>query len=138
MKFELKKINDISDFLIDVSKVDIDDENLNVIIIKALMNVLKICGHYRMNRNTPLVKKYVGYVKKIREVEDKNDYVINIANTYYKELEIRDNLYKEKPFLATVIINVNELYHEISIQDSRRGITDNLEYLDNKVEEFLN
>ncbi|CAG8692398.1 3690_t:CDS:1 [Dentiscutata erythropus] len=130
---------DIKYFLIDSSKINIGDAKLNIIIINALKNVLKICIHYGIDkdgsdRSKKLVKNYVDFINNIKRQQVPNDYIIDIANKYYKKINYLD-IYKDKPLLKEVINNVDELFQEIVVQDLIRKY---INFLDNEVKNILN
>ncbi|CAG8475478.1 6889_t:CDS:2 [Gigaspora margarita] len=121
-------------FLTDISKIDIEDADLHIVVINALKNVLKICVHYGMNKDgsdesNKFVNKHVDFIGRIKKHRRPNDYIINIVNKYYKEIKDLD-IYEDKPLLKQIIDNVNVLFEEITIQDKIRNY---INHLDNEL-----
>nr|CAG8625596.1 10498_t:CDS:1 [Entrophospora candida] len=115
-----KKIN-IEDYLIPINEIDIDDENLNVKIKEGLKNVIRFCLHYRIKKNSRIVEKYSYYLEKTETATDSNHYIIVfVAMRYYREEPEKRDTYMDKPYLKSVLNNLNEAYHEIAKQESYR------------------
>ncbi|RHZ83052.1 hypothetical protein Glove_99g132 [Diversispora epigaea] len=129
-KVEINEVRKFKTFLTNVNKIKINDKNLHKKIIEALKNVLKICLIYRLGKQNSIVQRYMGYIKGIKDANDPNNFVINIAVKYFQEIEER-NTFKEKPYLNRIIMNVKEIYHEIAKQN-----TDD-DYLGSRVNSML-
>ncbi|CAG8532523.1 5330_t:CDS:1 [Scutellospora calospora] len=111
------KIN-IAKFLINKSLIDINDDRLYLVIIKAMKNILEICEFYKKNDYyDKIVSKYTNLVKGINEARDPNKYVIVTAMRLSKH-DFRPILYSDMPYLKRVIENLEGLYVEISKQEN--------------------
>ncbi|CAJ0745931.1 2958_t:CDS:2, partial [Entrophospora sp. SA101] len=88
---------------------------------KEIKQKTKLVEKEKIKENSKIVEKYLYYLEKTETATDSNHYIIVfVAIRYYREEPEKRDTYMDKPYLKSMLNNLNEAYHEIANQELHR------------------
>jgi len=109
-------------------------------IEQALINVIKAGIYYRRPKDGKFMQSYKERVKKLRQAEDPEEYVLKTAQSmfpnvdkYHKTINDYKGYYEKDPKIYNAIIELCKLYYRLA---KNHFITES--QIDEEAEDFLN
>ena len=109
-------------------------------IEQALINIIKAGLYYRRPKRGKFMQNYKERVKKLRQAEDPEEYVLELAQTIFtnknKYQQIMDDYkswYGKDPEILNSIIDLYKLYYRLAKNHFVTEVT-----IDEEAEDFLN
>ena len=109
-------------------------------IEQALINVIKAGIYYRRPKDGKFMQSYKERVKKLRQAEDPEEYVLKTAQSmfpnedkYHKTINDYKGFYEKDPKIYNAIIELCKLYYKLA---KDHFITET--QIDEEAEDFLN
>ena len=106
---------------------------------QALINVVKVELYYRKPKKGKFMQSYKERVKKLRQAEDPEQYVIDLARTifpnkckYYQIMDDYKSWYGRDPEILNTIIDLYKLYYKLA-----KDYFVKKKDIDNEAEDFL-
>ncbi|GES80681.1 hypothetical protein GLOIN_2v1489479 [Rhizophagus clarus] len=108
-------------------------------IEQALINVVKAGIYYRRPKDGKFMQSYKERIKKLRQAEDPQEYVLKLAMTifpneakYHKVKDDYKEFYRRDPKILNAIMELYKLYYKLA---KDHFITD--KQVDEEIEDFL-